>query len=84
MIIWKIVYFQNYLNGAIDILMKRNGIKTIKVGIGPLGFHLMIAAANKGDFEEAANQLKDSVWYSQVGDRGVELVEQLRTGQRRP
>ncbi len=49
-----------------------------------LGFHLMIAAANKGDFEEAANQLKDSVWYSQVGDRGVELVEQLRTGQRRP
>ena len=48
-----------------------------------LGFHLMIAAANKGDFEEAANQLKDSTWYSQVGDRGVELVAQLRTGQRR-
>lgn len=32
-----------------------------------------------GDYDAAANGLKKSLWYQQVGTRGVELVERLRT-----
>jgi lysozyme len=46
-------------------------------------FAHMILAAEISDFETAANELQNSNWFHQVGDRGIELVSQLRTGQRR-
>jgi len=48
-----------------------------------LGFVHTLAAAEAGDFEGAADGLRNSAWYNQVGKRGPELVDQLRTGQRR-
>ncbi len=44
------------------------------------GFKNTIAAINSGNWETAANELKDSIWYSQVGNRGVRNVEAIRTG----
>ena len=45
-----------------------------------LGFKKMIAAIKEADWKEAANQAKDSRWYSQVGERGERLVGQIRRG----
>lgn len=42
------------------------------------GFKKMIKAIEDGDWEEAANQAKDSKWYNQVGKRGKTIVEQLK------
>lgn len=43
-------------------------------------FENMLSAAKKGDWERAGDELQDSKWFNQVGLRGLELVEQLRTG----
>lgn len=43
-------------------------------------FKKMLAAAEAGDWDEAAEELQDSLWFDQVGLRGPELVEQLKTG----
>ncbi len=43
------------------------------------GFTKMLTALARADYETAANQLEDSLWYRQVGPlRGKRLVEQLR------
>lgn len=47
-----------------------------------LKFVHTLAAAEAGDFDGAADGLRNSDWYNQVGSRGSELVAQLRTGQR--
>ncbi|WP_444939060.1 glycoside hydrolase family protein [Microbulbifer sp. JMSA002] len=44
------------------------------------GFKKMIAAAKAHDWEEAAEQAKDSRWYHQVRDRSERDVHLLRTG----
>ena len=44
------------------------------------GFKNTNAAINSGDWEKAANELKDSRWYTQVGNRAKRNVEALRTG----
>lgn len=44
------------------------------------GFKKFLAAINSSDFDEAADELKDSKWYGQVGQRGVRLVNAMRTG----
>ena len=41
---------------------------------------LFLAAAERGDYEEAANQLINSHWYTQVGGRGIRLVSLMRNG----
>jgi lysozyme len=43
-------------------------------------FENMLDATEKGNWDRAADELMDSKWFSQVGLRGLELVEQLRTG----
>jgi lysozyme len=47
---------------------------------GLLGFRKMWAAIAARNFEEAANQAKDSRWYRQVKTRGVRVVEMIRSG----
>lgn len=43
-------------------------------------FKKMIAAIKKSDWEEAADQAKDSRWYNQVGQRAIDNVDRLRRG----
>jgi lysozyme len=40
-----------------------------------LGFRKMWAALDAQDYIEAANQMRDSVWYTQVRGRGKELAD---------
>ena len=43
-------------------------------------FKKMRAALGASDFEGAADEMKDSAWYGQVGDRAKELVGMMRSG----
>lgn len=58
----------------------------LRFNIGPhrfRGFKRMLSAIEAGDFNTAANELKDSAWYTQVQpSRSKRMVEQLRTGKR--
>ena len=42
-------------------------------------FKKMIANVNKGDFAKAADEMKDSKWYTQVKKRGRVLEQMMRT-----
>lgn len=44
-------------------------------------FKKMIAAIEKGDWKKAADEMKDSAWYEQVGDRSKVLHEMMLTGE---
>lgn len=41
-------------------------------------FKNMLKAIEENDFNEAANQMVDSVWYNQVGNRSIELENWMR------
>jgi len=41
-------------------------------------FKKMLAAVEAGDWTEAANQMVDSRWYNQVGNRSIELENWMR------
>ena len=43
-------------------------------------FGVMLTAANRGDFNAAADALQNSLWFHQVGIRGPKLVSMLRSG----
>lgn len=43
------------------------------------GFKNMIAAIKVGDFAKAADEMKNSAWYRQVGQRGKTLEKMVRT-----
>lgn len=47
-------------------------------------FHMLIASLRAGDFKAAASNMKDSLWYRQVGKRGERLVKQMLTGVDQP
>ena len=44
-------------------------------------FQNMIASISEGDYETASKEMLDSRWSKQVGQRSIELAEQMRTGQ---
>lgn len=44
------------------------------------GFVKMLAALADGDWEEAAAQMRDSKWATQVGNRALELAQMIRSG----
>ena len=43
-------------------------------------FRKMLAAIEAGDFDKAADEAKDSVWFKQVGRRGPKIVRMIREG----
>lgn len=43
-------------------------------------FKKFLAAVNSSDFDEAADEMKNSKWYGQIKDRGVRLVNAMRKG----
>ncbi len=47
---------------------------------GLLGFRRMLAAARRGSFDEAADEMLDSRWAGQTGSRARELAAMMRTG----
>lgn len=55
---------------------------TFNLGInGVMEFHKALAAMKAGDWEQAADEMADSKWAKQVGDRAVRLIAMMRTGQ---
>jgi lysozyme len=44
-------------------------------------FRKTLAAIGRRDFETAANEMVDSLWFRQVGPRAVRLVKAMRTGE---
>jgi lysozyme len=51
--------------------------------LGEAGFQNFknaIAAIGRGDFAAAANEMQDSAWFRQVGNRGPRNVHAMRTG----
>ena len=45
------------------------------------GFKKMFAALEKGDYQEAANEMIDSYWFCDVGIRAKKLVATMRTNE---
>ena len=43
-------------------------------------FKRMVKAVNKREWQQAAIEAQESLWFEQVGSRGVRIVEMLRTG----
>ena len=41
-------------------------------------FVRFLGAIHRGDWDDAANELKDSQWYRQVGIRGIAYVEMMK------
>jgi lysozyme len=51
------------------------------IGIAGLGkFSRMWSAVRDGDYDQAADEMLNSRWARQVGNRAVELAEQMRRG----
>jgi len=51
------------------------------LGIGKfMGFKKMISAIRSGDFMSAKNEMLDSRWAKQVGNRAIELAAMMETG----
>lgn len=51
------------------------------IGINRLyGFKKMLAALEDMDYNTAAHELQDSLWYKQVGIRAIRLTQQLKSG----
>lgn len=48
---------------------------------GLLSFKNMIQALNCGDYDTAADEMVNSTWHKQVGERGKRLVRMMRTGE---
>ena len=48
---------------------------------GLLSFKNMVQALNCYDYDTAADEMVNSRWYEQVGQRGRRLVEMMRTGE---
>lgn len=44
-------------------------------------FHKTLAAVARKDWDEAANEMMDSTWYKQVGNRGPRIVSIVRHGE---
>jgi lysozyme len=78
-VIWKVIPAYDKLNDA------RKGVlvnMAFNLGVnGLLKFKKMIAAISDGYFELAASEMLDSNWANQVGNRALELAEQMKTGE---
>lgn len=48
---------------------------------GLFSFKKMLSYLKAGDYEKAADEMVNSRWYGQVGDRSKRLVKMMRTGE---
>lgn len=71
--------FDNF-EGLDDI--RKNVLIDMRFNLGPNRFRQfkkMIAAVRQKDFQQAAEEMKDSNWYRQVGKRAENLCEMMRS-----
>ena len=74
----KIDFFNELDKVRADILVNM----AFNLGVnGLLNFKKMLAAMDNGYFTLAAAEMLDSKWAFQVGDRALELAEQMKTGE---
>ncbi len=60
-------------------------IVNMTFNLGPGGlkkFKKMINAVDSNDYATAAHEMKDSIWYTQVGNRSKELVQLMQNAKR--
>lgn len=70
-----------WFNGLDD--SRQNVVVSLVFNLGATGFSgfkKMIAALERGDFDTAANEMKNSLWASQIGKRAVELADLMENG----
>jgi len=63
----------------------QNALVEMVFNLGPsriLTFSKMLAAMEDGDYEKAAKEAQDSLWFKQVGRRGPRIVSMIREGSR--
>ena len=64
--------------------VRRKVVLDMRFNLGPggfRGFRKMIAALERDDYDTAADEMVDSAWYHQVGNRSKRLVAMMRTGE---
>jgi lysozyme len=84
-----ITYFFNKLNHFLPWFIKLNENRQIalvdmcfNVGVqGFLNFRKMLLALEGGDYALAADEMLDSEWRQQVGERATRLANIIRTGE---
>ena len=62
---------------------RRNALADFVFNVGAgtaMKFKKMMAAIERGDWNSAADEMIDSLWYRQVGNRAKEIVEMIRRG----
>ncbi len=70
-----------YWNGLTET--RKMALVDMCFNLGPggfLSFKKMLAALERGDYEQAAREMLDSRWARQVGRRAEELAEMMRDG----
>ncbi len=70
-----------YWNGLTET--RKMALVDMCFNLGPggfLSFKRMLAALERGDYEQAAREMLDSRWARQVGRRAEELAEMMRDG----
>jgi lysozyme len=63
--------------------VRKKVVIDMRFNLGPGGFRdfrKMIAALAAGDYKQAAEEMKDSKWYWEVGNRSRRLVKMMATG----
>lgn len=48
---------------------------------GLLAFHHGLADLQTGDYDKAADDFKNSLWYHQVGERAIRICNAIKTGE---
>lgn len=75
----------NHLPWTMKLDEARRGVlvnMAFNVGIGALlGFNKTLGFVESGEYSSAADEMLNSDWATQVGDRAKRLAEQMRTGQ---
>jgi len=84
-----IIYFNSKLAHHLNCFSNLNESRQIalidmafNLGIqGFLGFHNMISALEKGNYEDAATEMLESKWAQQVGERATTLANIIKSGE---
>lgn len=64
-----------------DVRQRAIANMCFNLGIGKLlEFHDTLASMQAGDYDAAADGMKNSAWYGEVGQRAVRLVAMMRDG----